>query len=134
MRIFLAEMYCLFFSKFIIKRYQRNLSISAKIYCSFLFIYYCKKYHTNENFSSANFFLVPFCLLLYKVSYDSKYFWRKFIACSFLFIIVRSSIRIKIILAQICCFFVFVYYCKKYHTNGNISGANLLFAPFCLSL
>ena len=44
---------------------------------------------------------------------ELKYFWCKFIACSFLFIIVKGIIRMKIFLAQIYCLFLFGFDSKK---------------------
>ena len=56
--------------------------------------------------------------------------YHKFIACSFLFLIVKGFIAIKIFLAQIYCFFLFGFDSQRDHSNQNISGTNLLLAPF----
>ena len=108
--------------------------ILAQIDCLFLFVYYCKRYRKNENISGANLLLVLFCLLLLEVSYEWKYVRGKFIACSVLFIIVKSIMRMKILLAQFYSLFLFAYYCKKYQTNKNMFSGNLLLVPFCLLL
>ena len=106
----------------------------AKLFCLFPFVYYYKKCHTDKNKYRTILLLVLFSLLLQKVSYEWEYFWCKFVTCSFLLSIAKSIIRIKIILAEIYCFFFLVYYCKKCHTNENISDANLLFLLSCLLL
>ena len=158
MKKLVAQFCCLFFCLFIIlKSIIRMKIFLVQTYSLFLFIYYCKKYHKNENISGADLFFVSFSLLLEKVSHEWKYFRDKFIVCSFLFVIVKGILRIKIFLAQIYCWFLsfiivksimrikiflaqvcglfdLVYYCKNYHTNKNISGANLFLVPFCLLL
>ena len=48
----------------------------------------------------------------------------------FLIIIVKSIMRMVIFLAQVYSFLLFVYYCKKYHQNENVSSANLLHVLF----
>ena len=98
----------------------------------FLFAYYCKKYHTNGNISFGKLLLVPFCLFMYKVSYEWKYLWCKFVASFFLFNTTKSIIRMKIFLAETYCLLLFVFYCKKYLTNESLSSANLLLVAFCL--
>ena len=157
MKIFLAQVYCLFPFVYYCEKYHTNKNISdanlllvlflifvksiiglkiflGKIYCLFHFVYYCKICHKNKKISCGNSLLVRFCLLSWKVSYEWKYFLRKFIACSILLVIVKSIIRMKIFLVQIYCLFFFVYHCKKYHTNENISSPNLLLLFFCLLL
>ena len=60
-----------------------------------------------------------------------KYFWCKFIACSFWFIIIKGIIRIKIFLVQnllLVPFLVLITY--SYHRNEIFLVQNLLLVPF----
>ena len=108
--IFLAQIYCLYLFFIILKTNIQLKIFLAQIYCLFFFVSCCKKYHTNDNTSGAN--LLPVL---------SFYYCKKY-----LFIIVKSIMRMKIFLGQVYYLFPFVYYCKEYHKNKIISGANLL--------
>ena len=125
MKIFMTKIYCLFLFLLYCKKYHKDEKFLGQVYCLFPLLYYHKKFHTNENICGANLLLVSFCFLFRKVSYEWKYLWRKFLSCSFLFIIVISVISMKIFLAQVYSLLLFVYFCK-YHTNENISDANSL--------
>ena len=66
----------------------------GEIYCLFLLVIMKYRYHKNENISET-----------------------KFIACSFLFIIVKDIIGMKIFLEQIYCLFLFGFNSKKLEKN-----------------
>ena len=94
-----------------------------------------------------------FCLIVFnyyskKVSYELKYFRRKFIACYFfdyyskryhksksifyLLLLVYYSKRYHINLRRFFCLLLLVYYSIRDHTNENISSVNLLLVTFGL--
>ena len=151
-KIFLAQIFCLFIFFIFVKSIIRMKIFLAQIYCLLFFVYYCKKYDKNENISRWSLLFVIFCLFMWNLSYQWKYFLRKFIASSFLFIIVKSDewksfwhkfitffflfifvkiiLQMKIFLAQTYSLLLLFYYCKKYHMNENISVASLLLVPF----
>ena len=133
-KYFWRKFFAFTYSVLTLKGIIRTKIFLALIYCVLVFVDYCKKAQTNENISGWNLLLVPLCLLLEKVWHEYNYLWRKFIASSFLFIILKSIISMKIFLAHIYCLFLFLCYCEKCHTNENMSKANLLLVSFSLIL
>ena len=97
------------------------------IISSYLFLYYIKKRvkHFCNNNLRIHKVIVYFTVCLCIIKMKKVIFLRKFIACYFLFIIVKGIIRRKIFLMQIYCLLFFWKVSKRYHIKGKRYHINL---------
>ena len=79
------------------------------------------------------FIACSFLVLIVKGIIQMKIFTAQIYCLSYLVLIVKGITRMKIFPAQIYCSFLFGFDSKRYYTNENISSTNLLFVRFWFS-